>query len=105
MSKSIQVKPVEVRVPNTIKMNTNSIYRSNFSGQKSPPSETGKNPDQLHIGLPWTGRSTYRQLFQGLAVGEKSRGTESRETASRQLSDSRLNEGNFKHQYGSDGFS
>jgi len=44
-------------------MNTKSSYQANYSSTLQSPTESGKIKDQLHIGLPWTGGSTYRQLF------------------------------------------
>jgi hypothetical protein len=63
----MQVKPTEVSVPNTLKMNLRSVYQANYNGIPHAPAESGKNPDNLHGGLLWTGGSTYRQLFKGTA--------------------------------------
>jgi hypothetical protein len=90
----MKVKPVSVLVPNTIKMNTSSIYQSEFSGQGGRPTESGKVADHLHGGLPWTGGSTYRQLF---TIPRKEEG---REIVSRQGSESLGKDSNYKHQYG-----
>ncbi len=60
----MQVKPIEVSVPNTLKMNLRSVYQSNFNGKLHPRAESGKIPDNLHGGLPWTGGSTYKELFK-----------------------------------------
>jgi hypothetical protein len=56
---------MEVSVPNTLKMNLRSVYQSNFNGISQPLTESGKIPDSLRGGQPWTGGSTYRQLFKG----------------------------------------
>ena len=50
-------------MPNTTKMNTKTIYQSNFHNQVLKRTESGKRNDQLKSGLPWTGSSTYRELF------------------------------------------
>lgn len=55
-------------MPNSLKMNLKSIYQTNFNGVVQAPTESGKIPDQLRGGQPWTGGSTYRQLFKGHAI-------------------------------------
>lgn len=60
----MQIKPTEVSVPNTLKMNLRSVYQSNFNGVPYPRAESGKIPDNLHGGLLWTGGSTYKELFR-----------------------------------------
>ena len=49
-------------------MNLKSIYQTNFNGVVQAPTESGKIPDQLRGGQPWTGGSTYRQLFKDHAI-------------------------------------
>lgn len=58
-----QIKPVETFIPNPSKMKLESIYKSNYNGITSAKTESGKQADHLKSGLPWTGGSTYRQLF------------------------------------------
>lgn len=79
-------------MPNTLRMNLRSVYQTNFSGAPHPPAETGKHPDSLRGGLPWTGGSTYRQLFKGTAPSLP------REAAGR--AERRAEDPVYLHQYG-----
>ena len=88
----MQVKPTEVTVPNTLKMNVRSVYQSNFNGVLRPRAESGKMADHLHGGLPWTGGgSTYREIFKGDSPGLL------RDTPSRM--DMKVSDPNYVHQY------
>lgn len=44
-------------------MKLESVYKSNFGGLNSSRTESGKQADHFKGGQPWTGGSTYRQLF------------------------------------------
>jgi hypothetical protein len=87
----MQIKPTEVTVPNTLKMSLRSVYQSNFNGATRPRAESGKIPDNLHGGLPWTGGSTYRQLFKGASPSLV------RDTPSRM--EMKVDDPNYAHQY------
>jgi hypothetical protein len=78
-------------VPNSLKMNLKSSYQANYSGVSKLPAESGKRPDQLHCGLPWTGGSTYKQMFQNPS---------SSETLNYDSGNGKLDNINYKHQYG-----
>lgn len=60
----MKIKPIEVVIPNNIKMDAKSTYQLNYLNKPQKPTQSGKNRDHLHSGLPWTGDSTYRQLFK-----------------------------------------
>lgn len=40
-------------------MNTKSSYQSNFNGVSNSLTESAKKSDHFHVGLPWTGKSSY----------------------------------------------
>lgn len=44
-------------------MKGDSSYKSEFNSLKLVPIEKGKAYDNLHGGKPWTGASTYKQMF------------------------------------------
>jgi len=79
-------------IPNSLKMNLQSSYQANYSGISKPPAESEKKPDQLHCGLPWTGGSTYKQMFQNPNPSE---------TLNYDIGNDKLGKINYKHQYGS----
>ena len=79
-------------MPNQLKMKVDSSYKSSFGEQKLVPIEKNKPYDNLHSGQPWTGTSTYRQLFtlpQTIDVRSCETGESRVQTK----------ESNYKHQY------
>ncbi len=79
-------------MPNQIKMKVDSSYRASFGERKLAPIEKNKPYDNLHSGQPWTGTTTYRQLFTMPQTIDVVRGS---------LNGSRVQtkESNYKHQY------
>lgn len=89
------VKPVTPYISNEAKISNKSIYNSSFKKPNALPSETGKRPDSLKSGQPWTGSTTYKNLFN---PPKKSSSMNSRCDSRSNLSS--LNpEVGFKHQY------
>lgn len=90
----IQIKPVEQYLANPTKIGS-TIYRSQFNAPNSPPSDSGRRPDNLRGGQPWTGSTTYKNIFNP----PKSSSVNSKEKSMGQT-DSLNPEKDYKHQYG-----